>query len=268
MEVPVKIEHQGSWVGTKVEVLNDRLMIKEPLNREVPYKSIVDVQEKKNVLTLSIKGASESTIRIASVEKVLQVLKRMITVSCSAYRLMAYFMSPAIRGGVLVTNASWEKGAIAVLRTGIWFVNQNKQVCVPLSEVTSIELTKRDVQDTQTDVVKIDHLESGDVITSFVLCPLSTLQVLFNFLQDATKELETKGDALDPVASQVAMLVYSGMDSTAIENMLGLSYKRVDEIFDSLTTLGLAEVVRVRKEVQLTSKGVRFISNSIKSPNT
>jgi helix-turn-helix protein len=267
MEVPVKIEHAGAWVTTKILLGEDRLVIQEPLNVEVPYKSIVDVQEKKNLLILSVKGSAESTYRIASVDKVLHVLKRMITISCSAYRLMAYFMSPAIRGGVLVTSASWEKGAIAVLRTGIWFVNQNKQVCVPLSEVTSIELTQRDVQGKPTDVVKIDHLESGDVITSFVLCPLSTLQVLFNFLKDATKGLETRGDALDPVASQVAMLVYSGMDSTAIEGMLNLSPKQVDEIFDRLTGLGLAEVIRVRKEVQLTSKGVRFISDSIKSPN-
>jgi hypothetical protein len=234
---------------------------------EIPYKSIIDVEEKKNILTISTKGAKNSSFRIASVEKVLQALKRMIIVSCSAYRLMAYFMSPAIRGGVMVTNATWEKGAIAVLRTGIWFVNQNKQVCVPLSEVTSIELTQRDVQGKQTDVVKIDHLESGDVITSFVLCPLSTLQVLFNFLKDATKEMETKHDALDPLSSQVAMLVYSGMDSHSIENMLSLSGSQVDEIFNKLTGLGLAEVVRIRKEVQLTSKGVRFISDSIKTPN-
>jgi helix-turn-helix protein len=267
MEVPVKIEHQGSWVNAKVELQNDRLSIREPVGVEIPLKSIVDVQEKKNILTISVKGVTDATYRIASVEKVLHVLKRMITVSCSAYRLMAYFMSPAIRGGVLVTHATWEKGAIAVLRTGIWFVNQDKQVCVPLSEVTSIELTQREVQGKQTDVVKIDHLESGDVITSFVLCPLSTLQILFNFLKDATKELETRGDALDPVASQVAMLVYSGMDSSAIENMLSLPQKQVDEIFDRLTGLGLAEVVRVRKEIQLTSKGVRFISDSIKSPN-
>ena len=108
------------------------------------------------------------------------------------------------RGGLLlITDASWEKGAIAVLKSAIWFVSQNKQVSVSLKEVTGMELTKREVNKKPTDVVKIDHLENSDVVTSFVLCPLSTLQILLNFLQDATKDLDMKGNELDPLAAQV-----------------------------------------------------------------
>ncbi len=167
----------------------------------------------------------------------------------------------------MVTNASWDKGAIAVLKTSIWFVSQNKQVSVPLKDVTGIELTKREVQGKQVDVVKIDHLENSDVVTSYVLCPLSTLQILLNFLQDATKDLETSGEELDPLSAQVGMLIYSGMDSHAIENMLNISHKNLDEIYERLLKIGLIEVVFVRKEVQLTPKGVRFITEAVKPPS-
>ncbi|RPJ50149.1 MAG: hypothetical protein EHJ95_07665 [Methanobacteriota archaeon] len=264
-EVPVKVEHNGAWVVTKCTVAEDRLQIGAPIGREVPYKAVVDIQEKKHVLAITVKGETDQVIKVASVDQVLQLLKRMIIVSCSAYRLMAYFMSPAIRGGVLATNAQWEKGAIAVLRTGIWFVSQQKQVCVPLSEVAAIELAQRDIQGKPTDVVKIDHLEENEVITSFVLCPLSTLQVLYNFLKDATKEMDMRGDELDPKAAQVGMLVYSGMDSHAIENMLTIPHNDLDAIFDRLLQLNLAEVVCVRREVQLTPKGVRYISDAVKT---
>ena len=84
---------------------------------------------------------------------------------------MAYFMSPAIRGRVLAKNAQWEKGSIAVVKTGIWFVSATKQICVPLSDVAAIELTKRDVQGKPTDVVRIDHVESGEVVSSLVTLP-------------------------------------------------------------------------------------------------
>jgi helix-turn-helix protein len=201
------------------------------------------------------------------VEKALQLIKKMIIISCSAYRLTAYFMSPAIRGGVLVTDAVWEKGAIAVLKSGIWFVSQNKQVCVPLSAVADLELTNRDVQGQATKVIKIDHLEANEVITSFVYCPESTLQVLYNFIRDATKGMDMKGDELDPVAGQVAMLVYSGVDSHAMESMLSISQKQLDEVFDRLLKLGIAEIVCIRREVQLTPKGVRYISDALKSKN-
>lgn len=167
----------------------------------------------------------------------------------------------------MVTNATWEKGAIAVLKTSIWFVSQNKQISVPLKEVTGMELTKREVQGKQVDVVKIDHMENTDVVTSYVLCPISTLQILINFLTDTTKDLETSAGDLDPLSAQVGMLIYSGMDSHAIENMLNISHKDLDQIYEKLLKIGLIDVVFVRKEVQLTPKGVRFITESVKPPS-
>ena len=177
---------------------------------------------------------------------------------------MAYFMSPAIRGGVLIHDAQWEKGSVTVVRSGIWFVSAAKQVCVPVNDVAAIELTKRDVQGKPTDVIRIDHLESGEVVSSLVLCPLSTLQVLYNYLKDTTKGMDMKGTELDSVDQQVAMLVYSGMDSHAIENMLNLPHKNLDAIYEKILKLGLAEVVIIR-EVQLTTKGVRYITDATKS---
>ncbi len=266
VEIPVKIERQGTWHGSKITVDKEQITIPPPYNLQIPYRQIIDLTERKNILTLTLKGPSETTLSLATVPKALLVLKKMIIISCSAYRLAAYFMSPAIRGGVMVTDAQWEKGSIAVLKTGIWFVGEEKQVSIPLNDVAGIELTKRDVQKKQVDVVKIDHLENTDVVTSFVLCPLSTLHVLFNFLKDATKDMDMRGDELDPVSAQVGMLIYSGMDSHAIETMLSVSNKELESIYDKLLKLGLIEVRYIRREVQLTPKGVRFITEAVKPP--
>jgi helix-turn-helix protein len=178
---------------------------------------------------------------------------------------MAYFMSPAIRGGVMIKDAQWEKGSIVVVQSAIWFVSAAKQVHVPVNDVAAIELTKRDVQGKPTDVIKIDHLDSGEVTSSLVLCPVSTLQVLYNFLKDTTKSMDMKGTELDAIDQQVAMLVYSGMESHAIENMLNIPHKQLDLIYDKILSLGLGEVVTMRREIQLTTKGVRYISDATKS---
>jgi hypothetical protein len=264
-EIPVKIEHAGKWVVIKATVGEDKITLPAPIDKEIPFKTVFDLEERKNILILSVKGSPDFIIRIASVEKVLVVLKRLILTGCNAYRLMAYFMSPAIRGGVLAKNAQWEKGSIVVVKTGIWFVSAAKQICVPLTDVAAIELTKRDVQGKQTDVVRIDHVESGEVVSSLVLCPLSTLQVLVNFLKDTTKGIDMAGTELDAIDQQVAMLVYSGMDSHAIENMLNLPHKQLDEVYDRIIKLGIAEVAIIRREVQLTTKGVRYISDATKT---
>ena len=78
--------------------------------------------------------------------------------------------------------------------------------------------------------------------------------------------MEMRGDELDPVSSQVGMLIYSGMDSHAIESMLNISHKELDSIIEKLLKLGMVEVMFVRREVQLTPKGVRFISDAVKPP--
>jgi len=143
------------------------------------------ILQKKNVLIITVKTDTEAVYKILSVEKVLVFLKKLILASCNSYRLM--FMSPAIKGGVLIKDAQWEKGSIVVVRSGIWFTSPAKQVCVPVKDVAAIELTKRDVQGKPTDIVGIDHVETGEVASSLVLCPLSTLQVLYNYLKDTIK---------------------------------------------------------------------------------
>ena len=263
--VPVKVEHEGKWIRTTMGIGEDRFRIDAPLEREVLYKSVVDLEGKKNQVVITAGAGGEFIYRIASVEKVLSVLKKFIIMQASAYRLNAFFMSPAIRGGVLIQNAQWEKGAIAVMKTGIWFVSQEKQVCIPIGDVAGIELTSREIQEKDLNVVKIDHLSENEVVTSFVLCPMTTLQVLYNFLKEAAHDTEVN-EEIDPLAGQVTMLVYSGMDSSAIENMLKLSHKDLDAIYEKLLSMGLAEVLYIRKEVQLTPKGIRYILETVKSP--
>jgi len=264
-EVPVKIQHNNEWIVVKMGITEDRIVLPAPVSKEILFRTVADIAEKKNILIITVKTDTEKVYKILSVEKVLQVLKKIILANCNAYRLMAYFMSPAIRGGVMIKEAQWDKGSVVVVRSGIWFVSATKQVCVPLSDVAAIELTKRDVQAKPTDVIKIDHLDSGEVSSSFVLCPLSTLQVLYNYLRDTTKSLDMKGTELDAVDQQVAMLVYSGMDSHAIENMLNISHKQLDAVYDKILELGLGEVVTIRREIQLTTKGVRYITDATKS---
>ena len=261
--IPAKFEVDGKWISAKIGLDETTIHLPEPINAQILIKSIDDVQQRKNILTISV---AEKAYRIATVPKALVVLKRVILMGCSGYRLIAYFMSPAIRGGVMVNDAEWEKGAINVLKSGIWFVSQNNQICVPIDDVSAIERTKRDVQGTDKEVVKIDHVETGEVSTSFVLCPPTTLQVLYNYLTDATKGISLDGE-LDPLSGQVAMLVYSGMDTHSIEGMLEQSQKEIDKVYDRMLELGLVEVVQTRREVKLTTKGVRFVTEAVKTPS-
>lgn len=262
-QVPVKIEHDSKWHAIKIGISENAISFPEPINKEIKIKEIDDVEEKRNILVLNTK--SGNSYKIASIPKVLQILKRTVIMGCTAYRLVAYFMSPAIRGGVLVSSAKWDKGAIAVLKTSIWFVGRDKQISIPLDEVSGIEITKREVQGKDSDVIHIDHIENDEVVTSFILCPLTTLEILYNYLKDTTKGLDVSAGELDSVSGQVAMLVYSGMDSHAIEKMVNISHKQLESVYDKLIEKQIVDVVLTRREVKLTTKGVRFVNESVKT---
>jgi len=55
------------------------------------------------------------------------------------------------------------------------------------------------------------------------------------------------------------------MDTHAIENMINISNKQIESIYDKLIEKGLVEVVMIRREVKLTTKGVRFVNESVKT---
>ncbi|MDD3574567.1 MAG: hypothetical protein PHD71_05975, partial [Methanospirillum sp.] len=60
---------------------------------------------------------------------------------------------------------------------------------------------------------------------------------------------------------------YSGMDKKYIENLLHLPPEELNLIYENLLKLKLVDVVMVRKEVQLTPKGVRYITDALKPPS-
>jgi helix-turn-helix protein len=264
-DVPVKIKHKNTWIVTKMGIGPTGFVIPAPINSEVPFASIIDLGEKYRTLIVTSKQEIETTLKIKSVDKVLNILKRLILKSCHAFRIVAYFKLMAVRSGVQIKDTAWEKGTIVVVSTGIWFVTQNRQVCVPLSDVTAIEFGKTSVKGTLTDMIQISHSKSGHAITSQVLCPLPALQEFYVFLKGATKGIEIHESELDASDRQVAMLIHSGADSRGIENMLNIPKKQLDVIYDKILNLGIAEVVATRRELQLTTKGISFITDITKS---
>jgi helix-turn-helix protein len=264
-DVPVKIEHDNTWVVTNIGISTIVFVIPPPVNLEVPFTSIIDLAEKHRTLIITSKEKIETTLQIKSVDKVLEILKKLILKSCSAFRMVAYFRLTAIRNGIPAKDTSWEKGSIVVVSSGIWFVTENRQVCVPISDVTAIEMTKTHLKGTLTDMIRIDHVISGEVISSEVLCPLPTLQKFSLFLKDITTRIAKKNRESDTLDKEVAMLIYSGMDSRAIEKILNIPQRQLDAIYDKILNLGIAEIVATRRELQLTTKGIRFIRHTMKT---
>lgn len=72
---------------------------------------------------------------------------------------------------------------------------------------------------------------------------------------------------LTEIEKQILTLIYSGLDSASVESIIGISSDELNEYYDNLVNQGLARVVRIRKELELTPKGVSLVSDIQKSQN-
>ena len=109
----------------------------------------------------------------------------------------------------------------------------------------------------------LTYLDRGEVVTSFVLCPETTLDMLEEYLKQLIEEHKPK-EKLSEVEEQILTLVYSGVDSTGIESILGISTEELNKYYDKLINLGLAKVVKIRKEIALTPRGVILVNDIMK----
>ncbi|MFH0966460.1 MAG: hypothetical protein V1862_02090 [Methanobacteriota archaeon] len=55
-EVPVKLEKNGSWVTSKIEIAKESLILKDPYNVEIRYNDIIDLMQRGQLDSLVVTG--------------------------------------------------------------------------------------------------------------------------------------------------------------------------------------------------------------------
>jgi helix-turn-helix protein len=155
-------------------------------------------------------------------------------------------------------TVQWEKGYFSVTDEGLWFLSSKYQQRIPIDNLGSIKKDMRDVGGKQRMVLVLSHVEKSNVVTSLVLCPESTLEMLESYLMRVF-ERHKPAISLSENEKQILTLIYSGLDFASIENMIGISTDELNEYYDRLVNAGLAKVVKIRKEIELTPRGVSMV---------
>jgi len=164
---------------------------------------------------------------------------------------------------VVVKDSKWDKGYLCITDEALWFLSSSKQIRISVDSLGSVEKDLRTVGKKQRVVLVITHVENGEVITSFVLCPETTLEMLQNYIQNIIDKYKPK-DKLSEVEEQILTMVYTGVDSVGVESILGISTEELNKLYDKLVDMGLARVVKIRKEIELTPRGVALVNDIMK----
>lgn len=215
------------------------------------------------VLTRYINGQLSSSA-ISAAPKTLDSLKNFfIQYISDAFKTSIYFISPASRGGVLITTKGWDAGLLLATQKAIWLISKANRIRIGLESITRINRETRKIGGKDRYVLVISHVEKSEALSSLVLCPDNTMDMLERYLFDLTERYRIRDDQkLSEIEGQVATLVYSGMDSSTIQSILGIDDARIGEIYDKLLSMGMAKVVRIRRELELTPKGVKYVTDT------
>ncbi len=188
---------------------------------------------------------------------------RYLAFNLKSDRFAVYFLSPATRGGVVVKDSKWDKGYLSITDEALWFLSPSKQIRISLENLGSVGKDLRTVGKKQRVVLVLTHVEDGEVITSFVLCPETTLEMLEQYIQNIIDRKKPK-DKLSEIEEQILTMVYTGVDSTSVESILGITTEELNRLYDKLVSMGLARVVKIRKEIELTPRGVALVNDIMK----
>ena len=259
LKTPAEIFDNG-WKSLEVILTDQNIHIgKDRISlREIEDVEKVNINGKK-----AIRIKKDRDVIISFPEKLYDQIFKFLAYNLKSDRFAVYFLSPATIAGVIVRDSKWEKGYLSITEEAIWFLSPSKQIRIPFKNLGSVDKDVRTVGGKERLVLVVGHVDKGEVVTSFILCPETTLEMLEDYLKRLIEKHKPEVK-LTEIEEQVAVMLYSGLDSVNIENILGISTDDLNKCFDKLVDLGLARVVKIRKELELTPKGIALVNTIMK----
>lgn len=254
LRAPIKT-YDGEWVDVELVVTDKNLVIGK---RNIPLKEIEDLEEVEVEGVSCIQIKKEDKVILSFPPNLHQQVFKFIAFNLKADKFAVFFLESATVGGVVSSGARWEKGYFSVTDEGFWFLSSRNQKRIPIENLGSVKTDLRNVGGKQRKVLVLSHVEKSNVVTSLVLCPESTLEMLESYLLRLFEKYKP-AITLSEDEMQILTLIYSGLDFASIENIAGMSTDELNTYYDRLVDSGLAKVVKIRKEIELTPHGVSMV---------
>ena len=250
------------WVTGTLVLTNMNLWLARGQNNiHISMRAISDIEHKKGILQIDhYDGDTVLVSMIAAPANVLDMVEMTIVRAPRPDWFKVYYISPASRGGVLLTEMRWTKGLLAIAGKSVWLVGRDSHTRIPFEKIISLE--QKEIRLSEDDsAVSINHYDDEEALSSLIACPVDTMDMVTGYLSTILAKCETETNLSD-TEDQIVMLLYTGgVDSTMMEGMLECGADELDGYFDHLIQSKLAKVVRVRRELELTTEGMKYVTD-------
>jgi len=263
--------NSSGWIDGRIIVSNKRIILASNKGeRKLPLEKIEDVGGRYDVnqkiagvsdyVSLTLNGGNDIILLTSSEDT--ENLERSVFGAVLDHRYVLV-KSPAVEGGV-VQDTEWERsklktdeGELALaLETG-------KLVSVELDDVSAFEATTRSVKGEKSGVLEVEHTsEEGSTVETHISSQKRIAEFVGSYVSRGLEETETAVE-LDETQRRVLVALYSGVSPFDIPDFLDKEVGDIEEIYERLIEAGVLEEVRVRREVDLTTRGRNMASEAM-----
>lgn len=158
------------------------------------------------------------------------------------------------------------------------------------TNIESVSIEKKKIDENDVDVLEVKQLRGSETVTSYLYVPSTKLLYILRYISKLTKyhntvksilprsedeldseiavenwsgdKLKSEVERLAPEEQEILAALYTGITSLELPSMMGMDIDEVEKVLEKLIDTGYLDLVRIRKETDLTEKG-RAVTNFI-----
>lgn len=201
-----------------------------------------------NVIIVHVSSSTE--LREAFFEAVLQDKK-------------FYIKHPAIEGGV-ITDEKWQKSKINIEPEEVDFITkQGNFIEIKHTAISNLEIEQRSIKQRERTVLSVTHTPEETSIETYIASTERKMSFVRQHLKKGEQQNTVTNMEFTEDEKEVLMGLYSGVDPFQMSSFTELDVETVEEIYQDLLEKDVIDLVRERKDVQLTSRGRNLASEAM-----
>jgi|GEM_PF-1082954 len=288
--------NRSDWKRVKIVLTHTNLwMIQDSTKERIPLGGITgigrDVSSKISMPLgkyLAIDYIADGKTFIHAITSTKDQVKKlkMYILLVQLNKTSAYLLHPAKIGGVLQTDTKWQKRVLTISKGTssegisdqlVFKIEGGEDVTILLSRVEQAKTEERVIGKASREVLNITHNTDENTYDTCVFTKnLIHLREYFNdFMLDkgvetrvsidpAMGDNDSTGPELSEMEDEIMIALYSGVSSLEMETMVdNVTVDELENIYDKMIRDGMAETVRIRKEIQLTAKGKNVVNKKM-----
>lgn len=258
-----------SWDSCRIILSNKRLIVaKQDSKRTIPLSKVTEVGGREDVSQTIASVSNYLTLYLESEDVIVLNATGSDELKNSFFeavlgRKLVYVKNPAVEGGV-ITDASWEKARLSVEEDQLSLATQSGSLIdINFEDVSDLDDLERTIKQKKRDVLSVSHADGDTSIETYITSSDKRINFIREFLEEARKKNTADNMEFTEEEEEVLMGLYSGVSPFEIPNFTDLDVETVEEIYLDLVERDVIDLVRERKEVELTSRGRNLASEAM-----